>query len=144
MRSGITGLQNILIELFFPLRSWSTVACDWLVSDAEFSFLSMLSSPSLCVNRRSNVKVVSCSGISRSSVTQQIYPQREMKRPSSCLCRTCESPSACPRSEGNPPRVEARTSPGLRLEGLEEESGRRKKKKSIRLSQSASFTSCHL
>lgn len=30
----------------------------------------------------------------------------------------CDWPSACPRSEGNPPKVEAHTSPGLHLGGL--------------------------
>lgn len=54
-----------------------------------------------------------------------------------CLYTMCDSPSACPRSEGNPPKVEAHTSPGLHLGGLEEERGRERERNSIRLSQSA-------
>lgn len=47
----------------------------------------------------------------------------------------CDWPSACPRSEGNPPKAEAHTSPGLHLGGLKGD--RERERKSIRLSQSA-------
>lgn len=37
-----------------------------------------------------------------------------------------DSPSTCPRSEGNPPTMAAHTSPGLHLEGLQRQRGTEK------------------
>ena len=94
--------------------------------------------------------LISCSGsLSSSSLTyskltsSQIWKQRKRQDTEwdgeavfMCVCTVCNSPWACPRSEGNLPEPAARTSPGLHLGGLDKDRGERERK-SIRLSQSA-------
>ena len=60
-----------------------------------------------------------------------------------CVCM-CDSPWACPHSEGNHPKAAAHTSPGLHLGGLEKETERDGKKidKVTLVSSKKYFTVC--